>query len=172
MKQTALSLFKKGHVLHLDKFDFGKGGKLKGRLLVVLQDDRTGRGEIVIATVTSTFYCPDALKKPRCIKTDDGGFRCYLFPKQQVVCNNGYFFDLDSFVNLNASPDVFIRTLKYLQATYVDTNSVEPKDVLTEDEYHELVYCIFHSRHTPRGVKEQLNEELNEIAARNEKKGQ
>ncbi|MCW3103631.1 MAG: hypothetical protein JWO09_2071 [Bacteroidetes bacterium] len=161
VKMTFSDYIKKGNILHFDKFDFFDGHPdKKGRLSIVLQITPE---KIVIATVTASFPLPTDIMKHGCIKPADKPYRGYHFVQGVVVGKNGYYFDMNSYANLYHNPSVFDRTLEHIRTQYFDKDAIEYKDTLTNKEYEDFIYCVYHSPYIKRGLKKYLEEELNKI---------
>jgi hypothetical protein len=142
------------NILRIQKFDFEDGKSLpRDKFILILFT--TGEDAILAPLTTSVDTVPDHHKSSRCIKDDPSCIHCYFIPKQLVIGERGFFFPKDTFIHVHPS-NLKNRKVSNLKSRYEDTGVVELKDILTLGEYSDLLYCIYKSRHVPRGVRKAL----------------
>jgi len=147
-------VFSVKNILRIEKFDF-EDGKSPPRDKYMLVLHVNGPGAIIAPLTTSVDTITDHYKANRCIKDDPNNIHCYYIPKKLVIGQKGFAFHKDTFIHIH-STNLKNRNLAKLQARYVDTKTVELKDILTDSEFCDLLYCIYKSKHVPRGVKDAL----------------
>jgi hypothetical protein len=147
-------VFSVRNILRIEKFDFEDGkSPLRDKYMLVLFV--SGVDAIIAPLTTSVDQVPDHYKTMRCIKDDPSCIHCFFIPKTLVIGEKGFAFPKDTFIHIHPS-NLKSRTVTNLKVRYVDTKTVELKDVLTLGEYSDLLYCIYKSRHVQRGIKRAL----------------
>jgi hypothetical protein len=82
-----------------------------------------------------------------------------------VIGQKGFAFPKDTFIHVHPT-NLKSRKVTNLKTRYVDTGTVELKDVLTDGEYSELLYCVYKSRHVQRGIKRALEPVIESLEKR------
>jgi hypothetical protein len=142
------------NILRIQQFDFEDGkSQPRDKYLIILFV--TGEDAILAPLTTSVDKVPDHYKKSRCIKDDPSCIHCYFIPKKLVIGEAGFFFPKDTFIHVHPT-NIGSRKLSHLQTKYEVAGVVELKDILTVGEYSDLLYCVYKSKHVPRGVKRAL----------------
>ena len=156
-------MFTVKNILRITDFDFEDGSDLRDKyLLILFQSDEDA---IIAPLTTSVDKVPDHFKTKRCIQDTDSRIHCYYIPKGIQIGESGFFFKKDTFIHIH--PNSFAtRKISYLTEKYLIKNLIDAKDVLHEQEYCDLIYCMYKSSHVPRGIKSSLGEIIEEIESR------
>lgn len=144
-----------GKILYIHNYDFGEEHAERNKYLIVLH--KVDDTYILVSLTTSKDHIPDRLLATGnlCLREDENNIHSYFFPSEKVIGTNGFSFPRNTFIDINKS-QVFQKETIYLTDKYVVSGLTEEKDVLTQEEYHNLLYCISKARHIPLGIKRQI----------------
>ncbi|MFA7272515.1 MAG: hypothetical protein WC044_01525 [Crocinitomicaceae bacterium] len=151
-------MYVKKNIVYVLRYDFGNGEPIKPRYLIVIDNDN--ESSLVLSVVTSQNHIPDYLIKHGCILEPENRIHCHVFLKNEVIGEAGFKFPLDSFIYVNSS-GIFDANSQLLQQKY--SNISEVKDCLTNEEFSNLIYCIYKSAYIPRGIKRKIEATLHDI---------
>jgi hypothetical protein len=133
------------NIIHIDDYDFGNGQKLKGRYFIILHNENGL--SIILTGITTRDRIPDKFQplidNKRCIKHDYDFVHCYLFPKDKMIFENGFFFKKNSFIYIGQNI-IEIETDHILNKY---DKKIKLKDKIEIDEFFELIYCIYKSKY-------------------------
>ena len=144
-------MFTPPNILLIQKFDFEKeDAEPKDKFLIVLF--QVGEDAIIAPLTTSQDYLPDYYKNKRCVKDDPSCIHCYYIPKALVIGRNGFAFIKDTYIHINPA-NLKRRSVLDLKKRYEATGMASLKDALTDAEYCDFLYCVYKSKHVPRGIR-------------------
>ena len=147
-------MFSVRNILYCNDFQFGNSAP-KNRYLIILHKDAD---EIVIlSAITSQKYVPSSGYNSGCNNLPEKSISFYHFPKGQEVGERGFKFPKDSFIY--SSYNVFDRDSTEIESLKTN-NVINIKDKLLEDQYFDLVYCLYKSDKTKRGIKRKFEKVL------------
>lgn len=151
-------MFENGSIVHIPKYEFDDGEtKDTGKFLVVIYNDS---GVSILAGLTgSQDHVPDDMKNHGCLDDYSKRISCHFFEEQKVICTNKYSFSKDTFIYF--AGNIFDVQIKKLEDKYGGT--MQHKGILREEEYVELVYCIYKSKFVKKAVKTTLEKHLENI---------
>ena len=140
--------FVAGNLLHIKNYQFEDGGKPKDKFLLVVCLDELN-SFIIRALPTKQDHVPDDKIRHGCTNSSDGLFSYFMFEAKRVVCENGFGFDLNTFVYFayNVQQTPIANFLNYF------SGDIQLKGKLTEQEYKRFIKCLKSSRHIPRSIK-------------------
>jgi len=150
-------MYVKKNIVYVLRYDFDNGQPIKPRYLIVIDND--GETSLVLSVITSKDSVPDNLMKHGCVNEPDRMIHCHVFLKENVIGEDGFYFPLNSFIYINSS-SVFSANSQSLKDKYQD--NIEVKDSMTNDEFSDLIYCIYKSKYLPRGIKKKIEATLND----------
>lgn len=144
-------MFLPGQILRFENFIF-KNGEWRDKYCIILAKDDLG---CLIYTLPSSVTQPQRQISPGF--TDAKHTPFYLIPSGQVIGQNGFYFELDTFIYFayNIRPEQE-HVLAHLSAT----NRIELLDSLTFEFHLELLYKIYKSNQVPRNSIEMVEMEL------------
>lgn len=142
-------MFVPGNILYFNPFYFQNGNTAKRKYFIVLG---CKDGASVIASLpTRTANAPSLINDSHgCQNNDARNFCCYVFRKDQVVCDNGFSFPVKTHVYGDQALEYSLQLLR-------ETYRIEGVDYnicgrLTEEEYRDLYECIVSSPATKRKI--------------------
>jgi len=146
-------VFATGQIIYFSPFYFKNGNNPKNKYFIVLKnvEEKT----ILASLPTRTNKAPSFMTVSHgCINHDERCFNCYLFEQGKVICDNGFMFDLPTYIYGNEVEDYEISVLK---ANY----GIEGVDFivignLIKKEYEALIKCLKESKSVKRGIKKIL----------------
>lgn len=146
-------MFEEGQIIFFQLFPFKNGANPAPKFFLVL---RNIHGKTVIASLpTSQNYIPNFLVAAHgCINDDDSRVNCYLFERQRVVCDNGFSFNLHTYIHGNDIDDYEIETLKNNYARF----GAQIVGKLLPTEYNALIECVTKSGSVKHRVKRFLTQ--------------
>ncbi|MGQ8335664.1 hypothetical protein ACUNWD_03880 [Sunxiuqinia sp. A32] len=139
-------MFSAGNLLLIRNFELNSG-ITKDKFLIVIAEINEST-KIVASFTTSQAYINQSDIKPGCIKTETK--HCYHFPKGKVISDCGFSFRKDTFVFL--FHNVIDFDIQILQAKYPH-NEIEVMCKLSDDEYCDLLYCVYNGPFVSKKVK-------------------
>jgi hypothetical protein len=146
-------LFKSGQIIYFQPFYFKNGNTSKNKYFVVL---KIISDKIIIASLPSSISKAPSLVNIThgCINNEERCFNCYVFQKHKVVCSNGFYFEMDTFIYGNEVEDYEIDTLSQVYA--IEGIDFEHVGNLTKEEFDALYICLKESSSTKRKIKKLL----------------
>lgn len=146
-------MFQRKQIIYFNEFYFKNGNTSKPKYLIILGvvESKT----VVASLPTRTNNAPALLdKKHGCINIDDRCFNCYLFEQGKPICENGFSFDLPTFIYGNQVEDY---QLEILEDVYrIKGIDYEEKGILLDTEFDAIINCIINSASTKRKIKKLL----------------
>jgi hypothetical protein len=160
---TFKSLFYPPNIVLIKLFDFKKAGKdPKDKFMIVIL--QTSSDAIVAPLTTSKDYIPDSHKGKRCVIDGPSRLHCYCIPKDLPVGKNGFSFRKDTYLQVQGN--LMKRSIAELTAKYLLTGAAQLMDELTDQEYCDLLYCIYKSEFVPRGIRRDMEPIIAELEKR------
>lgn len=139
---TALTMFEPGNLLYFNPFIFPDGGEPKPKFFVVLGEmDET----VLLASLpTSKDHIPsDVEVKSGCLEIPERMVNAFIFMENEVVTDNGFFFDKNTFVygqNIKT-----YNTIAFAEQKIAGETDVSLKGKLKEDIFAALKECLKNS---------------------------
>lgn len=146
-------MFYSRQVIYFNEFFFKNGNTSKPKYLIILGrvEDKT----IVASLPTRTNNAPGLVTEQHgCINHDDRCFNCYAFEAGREICENGFSFDLPTFIYGNQVEDYEIEIMEDVYS--IPGVDYEEMGVLTENEFQAILDCIRNSSSTKRKIKRLL----------------
>tara|TARA_R100000005_G_scaffold96305_1_gene82210 strand:- start:1313 stop:1738 length:426 start_codon:yes stop_codon:yes gene_type:complete len=139
--------FEPGNLLYVPNYQFPNGTSKPKYFLVISEFD----GTLIIANLpTSQDYIPAHIDKVHgCMDYPDHSFNCYHFKANTIICSNGFFFTLNT----------------YMYGEWVDTFELEKvnkipdaivKGSLNEHELLAIIECFKNSEKVKNKIKKRL----------------
>lgn len=151
-------MYTKKNIVYVLRYDFENGEPIKPRYLIVIDND--DNSSLVLSVITSQNHVPDDLIKHGCVIEQESNIHCHVFLKENEIGEAGFKFPLDSFIYVSSS-NIFNVDPEKLKLKYDDKSEV--KDCLTNEEFSELIYCIYKSKFIPRGIRRKIEATLHDI---------
>ena len=146
-------MFSPRQVIYFNEFYFKNGNTAKPKYLIIL--GLINNKTIVASLPTRTNNAPGLINITHgCINSDDRCFNCYVFEAGKVICENGFAFELPTFIYGNQVEDYEIEILEDVYK--IQGVDYEEKGVLTQNEFKEILNCIINSSSTKRKIKKFL----------------
>ena len=145
--------FQQGAILYFDPFIFSDGGSPKPKYFLVLKhvDDTL----LLASLPTSKDRVPEYIEKRHgCIERPDISFNCYYFDPSVVICGNGFSFPIETYVYGYRLQTFNLKDLLLQELT--DETIIEECGILTEEEYHSIIQCLFNYPEVKRGYRKLL----------------
>jgi hypothetical protein len=127
-------------------------------MIVILQ---AGSDAIIAPLTTSVNYIPDSHTGKRCVIDEPSRLHCYCIPDALVVGKKGFAFT--KFTYIQVQGNLVTRPIIDLQTKYAARNLVSLVDELTDEEYSNLLYCIYKSQFVPRGIRKMIEPVIEQI---------
>ena len=90
-----------------------------------------------------------------CINIDERCFNCYLFKAGQSICDNGFHFDLHTYIYGSEVEDYDVAVLRSVYL--IEGVDYEIKGKLIDNEYSALMKCLKDSGSVKRKIKRLLD---------------
>jgi len=146
-------MFQPKQIIYFNEFYFKNGNTSKPKYLIIL--GVVNNKTVVASLPTRTNNAPALLnKKHGCVNIDDRCFNCYLFEQGKPICENGFAFDLPTFIYGNQVEDY---ELEIMEDVYrIKGVDYEEKGILTDAEFVAIINCVINSSSTRRKIKKLL----------------
>lgn len=147
-------MFYPRQIIYFNEFFFKNGNTAKPKYLIILGrvEDKT----IVASLPTRTNNAPKLVDVSHgCINLDDRCFNCYVFEAGKIICENGFSFELPTYIYGNQVEDYEIEILE--DKYKIQDVDYEEMGILTQSEYDEILKCILNSSSTKRKIKKLLH---------------
>ena len=146
-------MFYPGQVVYFNEFYFKNGNTAKPKYFIIL--GRLQNQTIVASLPTRTNNAPGLINANHgCINLEDRCFNCYAFEPGRPVCQNGFAFELPTFIYGNQVEDYDIEILEDIYK--IPGVDYEEKGILTDAEFRNIIDCIKNSSSTKRKIKRLL----------------
>lgn len=146
-------MFYPRQIIYFNEFYFKNGNTAKPKYLIVL--GRINNKTIVASLPTRTNNAPALINKEHgCINIHDKCFNCYVFKAGHIICDNGFAFELPTFIYGNQVEDYEIEIFEEIYK--IQGVDYEEKGVLNEAEFKNILDCIIKSSSTKRKIKKLL----------------
>ena len=148
-------MFQPRQIIYFKEFYFKNGNTAKPKYLIILGriQDKT----IVASLPTRTNNAPALVNTLHgCINLDDRCYNCYVFEQGRSICENGFGFDLPTFIYGNQVEDYDIEILE--EVYKIKGVDYEEKGMLTQQEFRSILECILNSSSTKRKIKRLLQQ--------------
>jgi hypothetical protein len=146
-------VFAEARIIYFSPFYFKNGNTPKNKYFVVLRNlDDT----IILASLpTRSNKVPSFVNQTHgCINLDEHCFNCYLFEPGKVICENGFSFDLHTFIYGNEVEDYEVAKLASRYG--IEGVDFEIAGTLAPSEYNALMRFLTESRSIKRRIKNLL----------------
>ena len=151
-------MYSKKDIIYIIEYDFKNGEPIKPRYLIVI--DINGEESLVLSVVTSKDYVPEHLLNHGCVVETDRNIHCHIFLKEVVIGERGFSFPNNSFIYINNS-SVFDDNISTLTEKYRE--KIEVKDCMLNQDFIDLIYCIYKSKYISRGIKRKIGATLEDL---------
>jgi len=145
-------VFDTGNILYCENFQFHNGNQPKTKYFIVLK--READKLIIGSLPTRTNKIPNFIDVThRCVNKDDRLFNCYLFQAKKPICDNGFCFDLPTFVY---GDDAEIYNVQTVENNYKINVNYTVKGKLSDQEFAALISCFMNSNAVKNKIKRKL----------------
>lgn len=146
-------MFIEGQIIYFQPFFFKDGNTSKNKYFIILKNIES---KIIIASLpTSSNKAPTLINISHgCINDEERCFNCYIFEENRIICENGFCFDLNTYVYGNEVEDYEFDILSEVYA--IENIDYEIMGQLTQLEFSSLYNCISTSKSVKRKIKRLL----------------
>lgn len=145
-------MFDTGNILYCNDFQFNNGNQPKNKYFIVLKRD--GNNLIIGSLPTRTNKVPSFIDiEHGCVNKDDRCFNCYLFQAKKPICDNGFCFDLPTFVY---GDEIESYDVKTVEANYELDVTYKVEGRLTNEEFSALIGCFTNSDSVRNKIKKAI----------------
>jgi hypothetical protein len=138
-------MFEKGNLFYFKDYIFKNGNQPKNKFFLVLKTIENGFVAAILPTKVESL--PANIKKTHgCISFPEKCICCYYIPKDSIVTDLGFSFQLDTYLYAQY---VFDETEINLLSTY-QIEDIEFKGKLIDDELDRIIHCFSNSKLLPR----------------------
>ena len=146
-------MFQPQQVIYFKEFYFKNGNTAKPKYLIIL--GCIANKTIVASLPTRTNNAPTlSTISHGCINLDDRCYNCYAFEQGKPICENGFSFDLPTYIYGIQVEDYDIEVFEDVYK--IEGVDYEEKGVLSQGEFHDILFCIINSSSTKRKIKSLL----------------
>ena len=148
-----LTMFEPGNLLYFNPFIFPDGGDPKPKFFIVLGEiDET----VLLASLpTSKDHIPSDIEvKSGCLEIPDRMVNAYIFMANEVVTDNGFFFEKNTFIygqNIKT-----YNSVAFLGQTASGKVVIEKKGKLKDEVFTALKDCLKNSDSVRKRYKQYL----------------
>ena len=149
-------MLQEGCLYFFTPFYFKNSTDFKDKFFIVLKNHDN---KIILGSLpTSSNKAPTLIFKSHgCINIDERKFNCYVFKNKISVCDNGFTFDVPTYIYGDKINDYDISSLTR-DGEIVLGKHYELKGKLKESEFKSLLECIINSRSTINRYKKILKQ--------------
>ena len=134
-------MFDTGSILYCKNFQFNNGNQPKDKYFIVLKRD--GDKQITGSLPTKSNNVPSFIDIDHgCVNKDDRCFNCYLFQAKKPICDNGFGFELLTFIY---GDEIEAYDVKTVEANYYLGVNYKGEGRLTNEEFSALIGCFANS---------------------------
>lgn len=138
-------MFEVGNLFYFKEYIFKNGNTPKNKFFLVLKALENGFIAAILPTKVESL--PSNIEKNHgCISFPEKCICCYHIPKDIVVSNSGFSFQLDTFLY---AQHVFDETESNLFSTY-PIEDIEFKGKILDIEFKKIIQCFSNSNQLPR----------------------
>ncbi len=138
-------MFEKGNLFYFKDYIFKNGSQPKNKFFLVLKTIENGFIAAILPTKVESL--PSTLEKNHgCISFPEKCICCYYIPKDTVVTDRRFSFQLDTYLY---AQHVFDESEANLLSTY-QIEDIEFKGKLNDDEFNNIIQCFSNSILLPR----------------------
>lgn len=135
-------MFEPGNLLYFDPFIFPDGGEPKPKFFIVLGEvDET----VLLASLpTSKDHIPSDIEvKSGCLEVAERMVNAFIFQANEVVTDNGFFFDKNTFVYGQAIKT--FSTVAFAEQKLAGETEIKLKGKLKDEVFTALIHCLKNS---------------------------
>jgi len=149
-------LFKEGQILFFKPFYFQNGNPPENKFFIILKN--LGNNSIVASLPTSFNNAPSLIDISHgCININERMFNCYVFEQKRCICDNGFSFDLHTYVYGNQVENYTANSIS-LNASTKQGTKYSVQGQLKKNEFEDLKKCIINSNSTINRIKKLLKD--------------
>lgn len=138
-------MFEKGNLFYFKDYIFKNGNEPKNKFFLVLKTIENGFIAAILPTKVESL--PTNIEKNHgCISFPEKCICCYYIPKDIIVTDKEFSFQLDTYLYAQY---VFDESEANLLSTY-QIEDIEFKGKLIEDEFDNIIKCFSNSTLLPR----------------------
>jgi len=145
-------VFLPGQILYFDSFQFKNGNQPKSKYFLILANIEN---QLIIASLpTRTNTVPSFVTiNHGCINIDDRCYNSYLFEKGRVIGQNGFSYDMTTFIYGDQVEDYKLETF---DANYIEGVDYMALDILVKNEFDAIIHCFKTSNSVKNKIKKML----------------
>ena len=138
-------MFEKGTLLYFKDYIFKNGNEPKNKFFLVLKTIENGFIAAILPTKVESLPA-NVEKNHGCISFPEKCICCYYIPKDIIVTDNNFSFQLDTYLYAQY---VFDESEANLLSTY-QVEDIEFKGKLLDEEFEKIITCFSNSTLLPR----------------------
>ena len=141
-----------GQIVYFTSFQFKNGNTPKSKYFIVLANVQN---KILIASLpTRTNSSPSFVTVNHgCINLDERCYNAYLFERNKVIGQKGFFFDMTTFIYGDQVEDY---EMEFLESNYIEGIDYSVLDSLLKDEFDAIIRCFKNSDSVKFKIKKRL----------------
>jgi len=145
-------MFLPRQIIYFSSFQFKNGDAPQTKYFIVLANIENN---IIIASLpTRTNSVPSFVTSTHgCINIDERCYNSYLFEKQKIIGEKGFFFDMPTFIYGDQVEDY---RLELLDANYIEGIDYVILDMLLQKEFDAVINCFKNSNSVKFKIKKRL----------------
>lgn len=145
-------MFLPGQIIYFTSFLFKNGNTPKSKYFIVLAN--TGNGLIIASLPTRTNTVPAFINSNHgCINIDERCYNAYLFEQNKVIGQNGFSFDMTTFIYGDQVEDYEVE---FLESNYIEGVDYLVQDILLKGEFEAIIHCFRNSDSVKSKIKKRL----------------
>jgi len=149
-------LFIEGQILFFQPFYFKNGDTPQDKFFIILKN--VGNDSIVASLPTSKNNAPSLIDISHgCKNINERKFNCYVFERKRCICDNGFSFDLQTYVYGNQVDNFTAKSIS-LNSPSSQGIKYSVKGQLNNNEFNDLKKCIVSSNSIINRIKKLLQD--------------
>ena len=147
-------MYHEGSILYFPRFYFKNGAASKAKYFIVLKN--VGDEVLLISLPSSIDHLPRFIDQQHgCLEIPDGNVCCYIFKAGNIITDNNWSFDLDTYLYGEQIDEYELSLLNDIYP--IEDIDYEVKGTLLGNELANLLACFSNSASVKRKYKRLLN---------------
>ena len=147
-----MTLFLPGQIIYFTSFQFKNGNTPKSKFFIVLAN--VNNKVIVASLPTRTNTVPSFVTVAHgCMNIDERCYNAFLFEKNRIIGEKGFFFDMTTFIYGDQVEDYDVELL---DSNYIEGIDYSILDTLRKEEFEAIISCFKNSDSVKFKIKKRL----------------
>jgi hypothetical protein len=145
-------LFLLRQIIYFNSFQFKNGNTPRTKYFIILAN--TADNVIIASLPTRTNTVPSFVTVDHgCINIDERCYNSYLFKKDKIIGDKGFFFDMPTFIYGDQVEDYKVELL---ETNYIEDIDYVIVDTLIKEEFAAVINCLKNSSSVKFKIKKRL----------------